>query len=365
MRESTCRQDLIVWCDEQSIPAQIGMKSWCLSRVRKSGIKTPEWFTLTTNAFLDFLVENGIYEDIRGLIHEWFKRDECPDASEIFANANVPGEIASQVMDACSRLKDRKKTSDVSKTSEVWVKNQPLINAAPLTTVETSYWAGLESAPTICGYPIPEQVKFAVRSSSIVEDTSGASMAGLYDTFLAVETGIAILDAIKGCWMSAACFRALTYLKRLGFGIAADDEAISPESLGMGVIVQQMVKPKFSGVMFTINPVSGDPSKIYIEYSRGLGKAVVSGRITPNLVVADKITHQIDRQGMDDFLDDDYIHGLTSIGKSIEKLFGCYQDIEWAIDDDSSEIIILQARPETIWNNRIANLESRIANLQK
>ncbi|MEW6102547.1 MAG: PEP/pyruvate-binding domain-containing protein [bacterium] len=175
------------------------------------------------------------------------------------------------------------------------------------------------------------KTKFAVRSSSSIEDLETKSFAGMYETFLNVEKGD-VLENVKKCWQSTFNPRALSYIEKLGI----------KNDITMAVIVQEMIKYRFGGVMFTINPITGDPSKIVIEYTERV-ESLVAGETTPNRVIVDKVTKQIDKTSDD--LEEKYIFELSNIARDIENHFGCYQDIEWAIDDTG--IVILQARPET------------------
>jgi pyruvate,water dikinase len=180
---------------------------------------------------------------------------------------------------------------------------------------------------------------FAVRSSSVIEDMERSSFAGLYDTFLNVEPEN-LFEAIKRCWQRAFSSRCLAHLKKMRF------KTMEVSDMAMAVIIQEMIKPSFSGVMFTVNPVTGDGSKIFLEYTAGLSDGILSGRTNPISLVVDKVTDRIEGE---DMLGEYHFRELVSLGRRIEKHFGCYQDIEWAIDE---EITILQARPETVWNKR-------------
>ncbi|MBI4777704.1 PEP/pyruvate-binding domain-containing protein [Candidatus Desantisbacteria bacterium] len=289
----------IVQYDDESItPAMVGSKGYYLARLQGMGIRVPQGFILTGKAFLDFLEANGIGhilsdipDDIEGM------RRKSEDCLEAFAWARIPDEMSVQIMDACVQLAAN---------------------------------------------------SLAIRSSSIVEDLPAASMAGLYDSFLQVPLEN-VLERVKGCWQSAFGFRVLAYLKGFGFRYK------SLNDMAMAVLIQEMIPPQLSGVMFTVNPISGDPSKIVIEYSPVL-EGVVSGRVSPVSIIVDKITEKPSPlpspTGRGGKIDEGYIQQLVTLGKMIEKYFGLYQDIEWVIDDRSSRVIILQARPETIWNKR-------------
>jgi pyruvate,water dikinase len=147
---------------------------------------------------------------------------------------------------------------------------------------------------------------------------------------------------------------------------------------GICVGIQQMVASRSAGVMFTLDPVTGDRSKVVIEGCWGLGEGVVSGAITPSRYVIDKVTFEqvsaevaVQEQmfaldpttsvtGLIDVLlerrtkpclEDDEIRVLVELAKRIERHRGAPQDIEWAIADNG-DVRVLQVRPETVWSNR-------------
>jgi pyruvate, water dikinase len=205
----------------------------------------------------------------------------------------------------------------------------------------------------------------AVRSSAIGEDSAEATFAGQQDTYLWVRGADAVGDAVQKCWASLYSAEAVSYREHLG------DRA--PAQPAMGVTVQLMVDAAVSGVMFTCNPVSGDPSMIAINASWGLGLAVVGGEVTPDDYLVSKITGEVVRQTIADKsleyvpapdgrgtvrvdVDDDRrrvacldaasIGVLLDLGKRIQRHFGAHQDVEWAFDRDG-ELFVLQSRPVT------------------
>jgi pyruvate,water dikinase len=147
----------------------------------------------------------------------------------------------------------------------------------------------------------------------------------------------------------------------------------------MAVVVQQLVQPRAAGVMFTLDPVTGDRSKIVIEAAWGLGEAVVSGEVTPDRYRVDKVTLEpIDRTISDKAaeyrfeggsgaqlrpveddrrtapcLDEAQVLELATLAKRIESHRGAPQDIEWAVEADG-RAHVLQVRPETVWSRREA-----------
>ena len=204
----------------------------------------------------------------------------------------------------------------------------------------------------------------AVRSSAIGEDSADATFAGQHDTYLWVRGAEAVCDAVRDCWASLENPEAVSYRERLG--------ATGPPA--MGVTVQLMVDALVSGVMFTCNPVSGDPSTVAVNASWGLGSAVVAGEVTPDEYRVNKVTGEvtvrtIGPKEVEDVphpdgagtarvdvpaarrevacLDDAALAALVEVGKRIERHFGSHQDIEWALARESGELFVLQSRPVT------------------
>ena len=207
----------------------------------------------------------------------------------------------------------------------------------------------------------------AVRSSAIGEDSAEATFAGQQETFLWVRGAEQVCEAVRDCWISLYSPTAVSYRARLG----RDREA------AMGVTVQQMVDAEISGVMFTCNPVSGDPSMVAVNASWGLGLAVVGGEVTPDDYLVSKVTREVVRAKINDkhheyvpdpngrgailrdvednrrtarCLDEPALAALVDVAKRVERHFGNRQDIEWAIARGTTApegLYLLQSRPVT------------------
>ena len=146
----------------------------------------------------------------------------------------------------------------------------------------------------------------------------------------------------------------------------------------MSVGVQQMVRPRTAGVAFTLNPLNGDRSQIAIDASWGFGEAVVSGEVTPDNFLVDKVMGAItrrtisaktleyrltdadavvaapvaeDRQSVP-CLTDEEILAVARLARRAEKHYRCPQDVEWALDGPLGDVVLLQSRPETVWSRR-------------
>ncbi len=208
----------------------------------------------------------------------------------------------------------------------------------------------------------------AVRSSAVGEDSADATFAGQQETYLWVRGADHVCDAVRDCWVSLYSPPAITYRARLGEAKALP---------AMGVAVQLMVDAEVSGVMFTCNPVTGDPSMVAINASWGLGLAVVGGEVTPDDYLVSKVTGEIVREHVHSkdveyvpdasgagairvevpterrdvaCLDHDRLAQLVAVAKRVDGYFGSRQDIEWALarnDDDDDGLFVVQARPVT------------------
>lgn len=226
-------------------------------------------------------------------------------------------------------------------------------------------------------HPLPENVakellimweetgvdfSYAVRSSATAEDLPTASFAGQQDTYLNVIGREAMLTRVKQCFISLYTDRAIIYRIKNQF---------PHEQVALSVVVQRMVKPQVSGILFTADPISENRNILSIDASFGLGEALVSGLVTADLYKVDKHTNVIkvreiatkkiailplDNGGTETIqlpssqqtaqvLSDTQAQELAQVGMRIEMHYGCPQDIEWAIED--GQIYITQSRPIT------------------
>jgi pyruvate, water dikinase len=209
----------------------------------------------------------------------------------------------------------------------------------------------------------------AVRSSATCEDQPDASFAGEHDTYLWVRGTDAVADYVLRCWASLFTDRGIAYRLERGY---------ARTSVAMSVGVQQMVRPRAAGVAFTLNPLDGDRSQIAIDASWGFGEAVVSGEVTPDNFLVDKVMGTIGKRTIsaktleyrltaDDTvtavevdaerrsvpcLTDDEIAAVARLARRAEKHYRCPQDVEWAIDETTGDVLLLQSRPETVWSRR-------------
>ncbi|MEV6476616.1 rifamycin-inactivating phosphotransferase [Streptomyces sp. NPDC051657] len=205
-----------------------------------------------------------------------------------------------------------------------------------------------------------EQAAYAVRSSATAEDLPTASFAGQQDTYLNVLGPTAVLRHISRCWASMFTERAVIYRQRNG---------IDHRTVHMAVVVQRMVFPHASGILFTADPVTGNRKAATVDAGFGLGEALVSGLVNPDvftvrdgevvskaIAAKERAVHALPyggtrevavdaRQRERPALTDEQAVRLVGLGRRIEAHFGRPQDIEWCLVDDGFRIV--QSRPIT------------------
>ena len=227
----------------------------------------------------------------------------------------------------------------------------------------------------LCG---SQGAPLAVRSSATTEDAVDASFAGLQDTYLWVLDLRETLRKVRSCWASLYSLESVSYRRQ---------RHLPEQGVAMAVVIQAMVDARTAGVMFTRSPTTGDRSVITIEAAWGLGSAVVAGEVTPDRWVLGKITGEITVREISDkalrhapaadggieavpveealrrspCLSVEELRALRDIGRKVERHYGCPQDIEWAIERASGEVLLLQSRPETVWGSKESALIARAA----
>lgn len=308
----------------------VGGKGASLGELTGAGISVPPGFVVTTSAFERFLKANDAEGTIRKAIQA------------------LRGESTEAIKTGSAEIRERVRT---------------------MPFPEDSAMAVGEAHATLCEGDARAPV--AVRSSATSEDSAEASFAGLQDTYLWVQGADNVIQSIRDCWASLYSTESVSYRLRLD---------LPEDQIAMGVVVQRMVMSRASGVMFTRSPTTGDRSMIAIEGSWGLGSAIVSGEVTPDTFLVNKVTGEIrgrtisdktrqhvpdvEKGGVRDIeveedqrnvacVSDEELGKLAEIGKGIERHYGSPQDIEWAVDQ-SGAIYLLQSRPETVWANKDA-----------
>lgn len=227
--------------------------------------------------------------------------------------------------------------------------------------IRSAYW---DMAPK-------DDLPVAVRSSATAEDMPDASFAGQQDTYLWIVGADEVVAHVRACWASLFTARAISYRADAGLG--------QIEVL-MSVAVQEMVDARSSGVAMTLDPINGDRTKIVVDASWGLGESVVSGEVTPDNYIVEKVLMQIQKRKISDkhheivadpaakrtlhrevdadrrsvaSISDDEVMQVAQLARRLEKASGCPQDVEWAIDRQG-RLMALQARPETVWSQKKA-----------
>lgn len=327
---------LVCWfeeCHKDSV-ALVGGKCASLGELIHAGVAVPPGFALTTAGYRHFMQRAGIDREVDALVADVDAADlvALEGASErvraVIEQQPFSGELEDEIAEAYRRLSVR------------------------------------------CCTPA---VPVAVRSSATAEDLPGASFAGQQDTFLWIRGIDEVLHHVRRCISSLYTGRAIAYRANRGF---------ADQRVDISVGVQKMANSYTAGVMFTLHPANGDRSVIVIDSNFGFGESVVSGEVTPDHFVVNKVTLDIidrtisrkelcysvdfkeqrsraievpfERQTVQSLIDDE-ITQLAWMGKQIEKHYGCPMDIEWAVDKDlpsGGNIFILQARPETVWSAR-------------
>ena len=328
--------EYIVWYeqyDEERDRCRVGGKNASLGTMMAAGLPVPPGFAVTTDA----------YELLRG--------DEQLRTDVAAALTGVDGDVRA-LRDASTRIRSMIERVAVPEAVEVAVRD------------------AYHALSRQCGVT---DVPVAVRSSATAEDLPDASFAGQQDTYLWITGADAVVEHVRRCWSSMFTDRAISYRATMGYG----DQLIA-----MSVGVQKMVDPVASGVAFTLNPLTGDRSQVAIDASWGLGEAVVSGEVTPDNYLVDKVLQTIvgrivstkaveyrlegdsvqrcevpaDRRDIP-CLSDEQVAAVAAMARRAERHYGRPQDVEWALDrhlPDGGNVLLLQARPETVWSRRTA-----------
>jgi pyruvate, water dikinase len=315
----------VVWFDEvdRDDLGLVGGKGANLGELTRANIPVPPGFIVTADTYFHFIHQSGLEPLIRKDLFRLNVHDSA-QLSERAANirrritaAPMPPHIARQIREA---------------------------------------YAQLGEGPV------------AVRSSATAEDLPEASFAGQQSTYLNVVGADNVVTAVQACWASLFEARAIFYREETGYDHI---------KVGLAVPVQRMVQSEKSGVMFTVEPVSSDAHKITIEAVYGLGEAIVSGEVSPDLYIVDKeslrilsseiaaqdrmLVRSADSDGAHEGanawvpvgedlrtapkLSEAEIRELARIGRDVEQHYGAPQDIEWAYEHGT--FFLTQSRPVT------------------
>jgi phosphoenolpyruvate synthase/pyruvate phosphate dikinase len=303
----------------------IGGKGASLARMIASGFPVPPAFTVTTDAYTHFMEENSLTDAIGEVLRDFDPMNFADMESRaqliqgLFNGAAIPSRMQEHIYGAYEGLKTANSTAQ-----------------------------GLSAV--------------SVRSSATAEDSAGASFAGQHDTYLNVMDAESVLDSVRRCWASLWSSHAIHYRQQKGF---------DHFNVLMAVVVQEMINSVSSGVMFTMNPVTGDHSEIMINSAWGLGEAVVSGLVTPDNILVAKETGVVKETFIAPqtimialqpgggtsqepvpanrvnacSLTELEIAELVKLGLTLEQHYGAPVDVEWCFTD--GQVKLLQSRPIT------------------
>ncbi len=304
-----------------------GKKNANLGEMLKAGIPISPGFAITIKANDYFITKTGIKDKIE----EYVKKYPTPTDDNI-------KEISKNIM---NMIENSEIPSDLQED------------------ILTNYHKLCEKAGK-------KDLPVAVRSSGAV------SMPGQMETYLNIRGDRDLVKYVKMCWSSSYNVEAIHYRLNRDMGII----------FNIGVGIPKMVNSRVSGVIFTLNPLNGDMSKISIDASYGLGEAVVSGLVTPDAFLVDKVTFEVvkkvkgskevecvyneegsdivekevDEKRRNKFcINDEELKYLCEVSVRIENYYGKAYDIEFGIDADlpfPENVIILQVRPESVWNKK-------------
>ncbi|QLG61140.1 PEP/pyruvate-binding domain-containing protein [Halorarum salinum] len=276
-----------------SEPSVSGGKGATLARLLALDLPVPDGVVVTTEAYRDLVDDAGIetlFEDL----------DEAIGSGEDDAQF----EVAAELRDA---IRSRPLPSDVVDALDRSLPDGP----------------------------------YAVRSSATSEDLPEASFAGQYDTHVGVERGEELHATVLGCMASLFTDRAVAYRARNGVPTA---------TVRMAVVVQRLVEPDVSGILFSADPISGNRTVSVVDAGPGRGEAQVSGRTTADSIRYDRrreevVDYRVGEGRTERVLGEDDVRALAAVGARIEDALGAPQDVEWAMRD--GELYVLQARPIT------------------
>ncbi|MCQ2977257.1 MAG: phosphoenolpyruvate synthase [archaeon] len=305
-----------------------GGKGANLGELTQAGIPVPPGFVVTAETYDKFMQDTGIFNSVMDILEDVDinntkqLQEAAEEIKRIIIETPIPDDISTMIIEAYNQLSIRVGEED-------------------------------------------DGADVAIRSSATAEDLPEASFAGQQDTFLHVQGIDQVIEYVRKCWASLFEARAIFYREENDF---------EHSKVYIAVVVQQMVDSDKAGVMFTVNPSTGENVAL-IEGSWGLGESVVSGTVTPdnyvvnkdnneilNIVISDKKTmFANDAEGTsvqvpvpeekrnERVLPDDELIELVEMGKRVQAHYGKPQDTEWAFHNGN--LFLLQSRPITTLGN--------------
>lgn len=327
--------DHIVWFDRYDHEHKpfVGGKNASLGEMMMAELPVPPGFAVTTVAYEQMWQDADLVADVNELL-------ASIDHDDFAANRNISEQIRAR------------------------------IEAVPVPDDVVSDVT--EAYAALCAHCGVDDLPVAVRSSATAEDLPDASFAGQQDTYLWIKGADSVIDHVRQCWSSIFTDRAIAYRHAKGY---------LHQGVAMAVGVQKMVDPISSGVAFTLNPSNGDRSQVAIDASWGLGEAVVSGEVTPDNFLVDKVLREVIKREISDkcveyrltedgvvdkveitgdrrttpAVTDEDLTAISVLARRAEKHYGCPQDVEWALDKHlpaGENVVMLQSRPETVWSQK-------------
>lgn len=279
--------------------SQVGEKNWNLSSMKSKNYPIPHGFAITQRAFENFLTYNKIEEKITPLLNDIDYKDP------------------SDIKRVSSRIKEIIEKSKIPQPiREDILKLRLELNPGPIM----------------------------VRSSALGEDSGDNSFAGQLDSFITEGTDLEIEESLLKCWASFWNERALSYQHHKKVKLK-----------GMGVAIQEMVRPQLAGVLFTRNPNHSSREEMILEFCFGHAEELVSGHITPGSLSINRKNKEIkvlSQPEQEKFKikeikgDENWISELIEIAFKLEAEYKVPLDIEWAVDENET-VKIVQSRPIT------------------
>jgi pyruvate,water dikinase len=335
-------EELIFWFEElgERHNDMVGKKCANLGEMVQLGLPVPPGFALSIDMYRKFIRETGAEEEM------------------------------ARYIEGLGELKDVGITlfEEISKTIQGFIRGKEMPSRVK-GDISTHYHELCERVG-ISDMPV------SVRSAGT------ESRPGMFETYLNVRGIADVLEKVKKVWASAYTTRAVAFRINKGLPVLGDE---------LGVAVPKMVNARASGITFTVDPVTGDDSKIILEANWGLGEGVVSGAESVDGFVVEKADLEITKRHLGrktkcvvntedgaDWADvpenmqgtpcvsDDEILEIARVARSVEKSLGCPQDMEWAVDQDLNfpeSIFWLQTRPAKTAAKKMVSPAVHIADL--
>jgi pyruvate, water dikinase len=309
----------------------VGGKIAQLAGLKAAGVRVPDGFAITADAYREAMRSSGLSADLQRLSAVATDVPDQADAAArecagLISSCSVPLHVSEAISSAYSQLM--------------------LLRRDPLPRV-------------------------AVRSSALREDSSDASSAGQYDSFLGIAGATSVVEAVRQCWASLFNERAVVYRAKHGI-----DVNTSPMAVG----VIELVDARAAGVGFSLHPVTGSLDRLVVESTFGWGEALVQGRVNPDHFEVDRhdlrvLRRQVGKKSWvstwssngdgitetampdvlvsESSLSDDELRSICRVLLEVEERLGHPVDIEWAWPRSGDAPLVVQARAETVHGTRV------------